>query len=205
MRKRLVIIDNVNYLSCLYLYCGISWLVARGLNITSALSTRRERSGPEPTFLGIGLRLSQGEEGRLRAVPRRRLPSLREKTTATGPGTREVDRPFVDGILAEAAGKRLVPRPFRDEQGETEGICFCCDDCCSYFTKIGNEQCDKGKMIESTNAATCINCGTCVEACRFGAREFDGELRVDREKCYGCGVCVDACPDTCITMAKRAC
>jgi ferredoxin len=129
---------------------------------------------------------------------------LREKTAAWGPGIREVDRPFVDGILAEAVEKSLVPRPFRDERGDTEGICFCCDDCCSYFTKIGNERCDKGKMIGSTNAATCINCGTCVEACRFGAREFDGELRVDRDKCYGCGLCVDACPDSCITMTERS-
>ncbi len=44
---------------------------------------------------------------------------LREKTAAWGPGTREVDRRFVDGVLAEAVEKGLVPRPFRDEQGET--------------------------------------------------------------------------------------
>jgi ferredoxin len=128
---------------------------------------------------------------------------FREKTAATGPGTRAVDRAFVEGILAEAVDKRLVPRPFRDEQGETEGICFCCDDCCSYFTKIGNEQCDKGKMIEATNAAACISCGTCVEACRFGARTFDDGLKIDQDKCYGCGLCVEACPDTCISMVKR--
>jgi ferredoxin len=128
---------------------------------------------------------------------------FRAKTAAEGPA-RKIDRAFVDGIIAEAADKGLVPRPFRDDAGETEGICFCCDDCCSYFTKIGNEACDKGKMIESTNAATCINCGTCVDACRFEARALDGELKVDAEKCYGCGVCVDACPEDCITMVKRA-
>ena len=50
----------------------------------------------------------------------------------------------------------------------TDGICFCCDDCCSCFPENCNEKCDRGKMIESTNTAICMNCGTCVDACRFG-------------------------------------
>ncbi|OPY30738.1 MAG: ferredoxin [Methanocella sp. PtaU1.Bin125] len=128
---------------------------------------------------------------------------LREKTAATGPETRDVDRAFVEGIFAEAREKRLVPRPFRDARGETEGICFCCDDCCAYFTEIGNERCDKGKLIESTNLAICMNCGNCEDACRFGARVLDGELKIDRDRCYGCGLCVDACPEHCIKMVNR--
>jgi ferredoxin len=128
---------------------------------------------------------------------------LREKTAATGPETREVDRAFVEGVFAEARDKKLVPRPFRDTRGRTEGICFCCGDCCSYFTGIGNEKCDKGKMIEATNVAICMNCGNCEDACPFGARVLDGELKIDREKCYGCGLCVDACPEKCIRMAER--
>jgi ferredoxin len=127
---------------------------------------------------------------------------FKAKTAAAGP-TREVGRDFVEGIFAEAKEKRLVPRPFRDDKGETEGICFCCDDCCSCFTKIGNEQCDKGAMIESTNLVLCINCGTCVDACLFGARQYDGELHVDREKCYGCGLCAGACLEGCIRMVPR--
>jgi len=129
---------------------------------------------------------------------------LREKTAATGPDTKEVDRDFVEDIFAEALEKRLVPRPFRDARGKTEGICFCCDDCCSYFTTIGNEKCDTGKMIESTNVAICMNCGTCGDACYFGARVLDGELRIDRKKCYGCGLCVESCPEKCIKMIKKA-
>ncbi len=58
-------------------------------------------------------------------------------------------------------------------------------------------------MIESTNTAICMNCGTCVDACRFGARVLYGELKIGREKCYGCGLCVDVCLEECIKMVKR--
>jgi ferredoxin len=126
----------------------------------------------------------------------------------TGSDFREVDAAFVAGIMREAAEKRLVARPFRYEEDKTrvQGICFCCDDCCYYFRgEEEKEECDRGRFVARTDAEACAGCGTCVEACSFGAREItDGELAVADEKCYGCGLCAAVCPDQCVKMAARA-
>jgi ferredoxin len=119
---------------------------------------------------------------------------------------REVDADFVAGILKEAEEKRLVVRPFRYEQDKTrvQGICFCCDDCCGYFTEAEKYECDKGRFVARIDAEACAACGTCVDVCHFGAREITGgELAFADEKCYGCGLCADVCPEQCVTMAAR--
>jgi ferredoxin len=125
----------------------------------------------------------------------------------TGSDFREVDAAFVAGIMEEAADRRLVARPFRYEHDKTrtQGICFCCDDCCYYFR--GEEEmaeCDKGRYVVRTDERACAGCGTCTEVCHFGARALEGDaLSVDDEACYGCGLCADVCPEGCVTMAER--
>lgn len=118
----------------------------------------------------------------------------------------EADRDAVDQLFKEAKEKHLIPRPFRNDgdPSKLDGICFCCDDCCSYFR--GDEfACDKGAFIEATNTDLCDHCGACAVACHFGAREVDGDaLNVDPDKCYGCGLCVDVCSMSCIKMVPRA-
>jgi ferredoxin len=126
----------------------------------------------------------------------------------TGSDFREVDAAFVAGIMKEAAEKRLVLRPFRydEDRTRTQGICFCCDDCC-YYCRGEDEQaeCDKGAYIARTDEKACAACGTCVDVCYFGARALEGdELAVDEEACYGCALCLDVCPEGCISMAARA-
>jgi len=109
-------------------------------------------------------------------------------------------------LLEYAHKQRLVARPFRDfaTHTRTNGICFCCDDCCAYFVNPKGEPCDKGESIEQTNLPECTDCGQCEAACYFGARKMvDGKLALDREKCYGCGLCTDVCPTNCITMVQR--
>ena len=102
--------------------------------------------------------------------------------------------------------KKLVARPFRNSKDPSiiEGVCLCCDDCCFFFTK-GNEQSDKGKLIESTDWEECTECGLCVDACYFKARTYseDEGFAVDRKLCYGCGLCIEACPENCIEMTSR--
>lgn len=86
----------------------------------------------------------------------------------------------------------------------TDGICFCCDDCCEYFTNPGEIKCDKGKFIEQTDREKCNDCGICVTVCYFGTRKMDdGELMIDRDHCYGCGLCLEVCPEDCLEMVPR--
>lgn len=130
---------------------------------------------------------------------------FREDSTPSGSGFKEISRIEVKEIFKEAEEKHLVCRPFRDEKNmkETEGICFCCDDCCGYFLET-NEKCDKGDLIEKTDLDECSNCGVCVEVCYFGAREMDSEaLIINKDNCYGCGLCLDVCPEDCIGMVSR--
>jgi len=123
----------------------------------------------------------------------------------TGKGKHEIGRGGVEEILKEAWEKRLVARPFRDEQTltQTVGICFCCRDCCGYFLNP-QELCDKGAFIEATDMEACTQCMECVAACPFLAREMrEGKLAVDRDRCFGCGLCVSSCSAQCIKMVPR--
>lgn len=127
------------------------------------------------------------------------------RNTGGGSGLHEVGLDEVARVFTEARDKHLVVRPFRDDEDRTRvaGICFCCDDCCAYFSDPG-EQCDKGEHVERTVFDDCTHCGDCVSVCYFGARTMvEGELSVARDKCYGCGLCVDVCPTGCITMVSR--
>ena len=123
----------------------------------------------------------------------------------TGSGFKKVNRDYAQSIMKEAKKNHLVPRPFRDDNNpdQIQGICFCCQDCCSYFQEK-NEICDKGEFIEHTNHVACIACGTCADVCYFGARKIkDGELQIDDSLCFGCGLCAEVCPMHCITMINR--
>ena len=124
---------------------------------------------------------------------------------ASGSGKKEVTLADVESILHEAEVKNLVARPFRNgAKTETDGICFCCDDCCGYFLNPA-EKCDKGELIAQTDFAACTHCGICEEACYFKARKMrDDQLTVNSDRCYGCGLCVTVCPEECIRMTVRA-
>jgi ferredoxin len=133
-----------------------------------------------------------------------------EHDAGSGTDKHPVTRVEVEAILAEAQAKRLVTRPFRNEaRTDTDGICFCCDDCCGYFQDRdagGNPKyaCDKGELVETTRMEECTHCGECAPVCYFNARRMrDGRLELDRGQCYGCGLCVDVCPAGCITMTRR--
>lgn len=150
-----------------------------------------------------GCREGRGECGRSRMDL---CLVFRGDLSPSGSRMHEATRAEVEGILQEAADKFLVPRPFRNDENRSlvDGICFCCDDCCEYFTRPDENACDRGASIEETDLDACTGCGDCAGVCYFGARVMDdGELAIWRDKCYGCGLCVDACPAECIQMVRR--
>jgi Pyruvate/2-oxoacid:ferredoxin oxidoreductase delta subunit len=123
----------------------------------------------------------------------------------SGSGKKEITRSQVDEILKEAEAKYLVTRPFRNDLNKavTDGICFCCDDCCGYFLDP-TDRCDRGKLIEITDLNRCTHCGLCVDVCYFLTRTMvEGKINVDRDYCFGCGLCVAICPEKCIDMILR--
>ncbi len=127
-----------------------------------------------------------------------------ESDHGSGSGWHAVTRQDVDAIFLEADTRRLVTRPFRNAtRTETDGVCFCCDDCCGYFLSP-DEPCDRGHFIEQTDLAACTHCGDCVEVCHFDARHMrDARLAVTTANCYGCGLCAEVCPPACIAMMPR--
>jgi Pyruvate/2-oxoacid:ferredoxin oxidoreductase delta subunit len=121
----------------------------------------------------------------------------------SGSGKKQVSQAEVMGILQEAQTKHLVARPYRNEaRTDTDGICFCCDDCCGYFLDP-SERCDKGELISETDFDLCNHCGACADVCYFKARKMnENELTMENELCYGCGLCVTVCLENCIQMVS---
>ena len=44
------------------------------------------------------------------------------------------------------------------------------------------------KQLEK--ALNCVGCGACVGSCRFGAIEFNGNMKINEDKCNHCLMCV---------------
>jgi Pyruvate/2-oxoacid:ferredoxin oxidoreductase delta subunit len=128
-----------------------------------------------------------------------------DTSAAHGTGKRMASKAEAMELLLEAKDKHLVARPFHKENDftVTDGICFCCDDCCWYFLK-SEEKCDKGAFLEKTDMSVCNHCGICEDICYFGARKMvNGEITIDRLACYGCGLCAEICPEECVVMVSR--
>jgi len=51
------------------------------------------------------------------------------------------------------------------------------------------------------NPEKCVECGKCLEACRFGAIEKAGGFTVNPLLCEGCGVCKLVCPSDAIEIS----
>ena len=146
------------------------------------------------------------EKGKCLRSPMEVCLSLREDAPVNPAGKIEISKDAALQLIEDARSWGLVSRTYtrRECDGQVEGICMCCDDCCSFFTKRTEDKPARGMFIESTIEGCCSSCGMCERACRFEARQMDeGELVVIRYRCYGCGVCADTCPTNCIEMVPR--
>jgi ferredoxin len=177
--------------------------------VTTRGEARRLTAGREAYWVSsCGCREEQAEARGGRACARSRIDCClhwHEGAGSSSNGVRRVSPEEVVALFAMAEELHLVTRPFRDEAepSRVDGVCFCCDDCCWYFTS-DEEHCDFGQLVERTDALACTACGACEEVCHFGARKLgDESVEVARDLCGGCGGCLDVCPASAIEMVAR--
>ena len=60
-----------------------------------------------------------------------------------------------------------------------------------------------GGSIASIRENDCVECGRCLELCKFDA--ISDDFVVDPLSCEGCGVCVDLCPEMAIDFTIQQC
>ena len=58
-----------------------------------------------------------------------------------------------------------------------------------------------GALVASVNSEKCINCGRCMQVCRFDAVRVVGENHeIDHMECEGCGACEIVCTEGAIVL-----
>ncbi|MCK4888847.1 MAG: ATP-binding protein [Candidatus Aminicenantes bacterium] len=58
-----------------------------------------------------------------------------------------------------------------------------------------------GKPVAKIDSKSCINCGICMDLCRFDAIDIiDGQHKIDQLSCDGCTLCSLGCPEKAIQM-----
>lgn len=61
-----------------------------------------------------------------------------------------------------------------------------------------------GGEVAVLDQKKCIQCGKCMEVCRFNAVDFsNGRYSIKDLDCEGCGYCARVCPSEAITMVER--
>jgi ferredoxin len=97
---------------------------------------------------------------------------------------------------------------FKDAMlGRFYAICNCCACCCGAMQahRNGTPMLASSGYVAQVNADLCLACGTCTEACQFGAMSLGDFCSViDATTCMGCGVCVSACPEGALSLQRDA-
>lgn len=71
------------------------------------------------------------------------------------------------------------------------------------MTKYGVPVVAPSGYVAHTDKDLCTACGTCADACPFGALSVEGDESVlNWEKCMGCGVCVEKCPNDATSLVR---
>ena len=89
-------------------------------------------------------------------------------------------------------------------------ICNCQPgDCLGLRTlAIDIETMHRGEEMAMVDTSLCNGCGSCQEACHFGAISSTGtddkcRATIDSKKCFGCGLCRNHCPQDALNMLPR--
>jgi heterodisulfide reductase subunit A-like polyferredoxin len=110
--------------------------------------------------------------------------------------------------LEESHRSGLIHLAIAVDQSEVNEVCSCCECCCmalSAALRFGlAPKMLTSKTVSSTDVSKCVACRTCIERCRFDAREIvGGSLIIHSDKCMGCGLCVSTCPAQAIKLIYK--
>ena len=121
--------------------------------------------------------------------------------------TRRLTQAEAVGLLrAEHERGHVHSAWFKDAMdGRFYAICNCCSCCCAgieAMTEYGSPIMASSGFVARLDAEACSGCGTCVEACPFGALSVDDVARVHWDACMGCGACESQCPEECVELVR---
>jgi Na+-translocating ferredoxin:NAD+ oxidoreductase subunit B len=94
-------------------------------------------------------------------------------------------------------------------QKEIWYICNCCTCSCGLLRGMAElgiaNVVAKSSYVNTVDMDLCLQCGTCLEKCSFGALSMEESLKINTIRCTGCGVCVLACPEGALSLVLRPC
>jgi len=142
------------------------------------------------------LRLNQ------RATQALESPELRK----LNPHLVTVDEALIVLEMSHRSG--LVHMAIAVDQDQVNEVCSCCTCCCMALSAALRFGLAPRLLTSSaasiTDESRCVACGTCVDRCRFGAREITGgSLLTYPDRCLGCGLCVSTCPQQAIKLVAK--
>jgi ferredoxin len=112
----------------------------------------------------------------------------------------------VELLRAERERGHLHAAYFKDVMlSRFYAICNCCKCCCGAIeahTRRGVPMVTSSGYVAQVDEDVCKACGTCEDACPFGAIHVNGVSAVTWEKCMGCGVCEAKCPNDAVTLVR---
>lgn len=119
--------------------------------------------------------------------------------------SRWVNRAEALQIIEDEHARGHVQHAFFKEAmlGRFYAICNCCSCCCGAIQsqRNGSGMLASSGYLSRVDEEACLGCGTCEDACPFGALQLtDGTAQVDESLCLGCGVCLQACPQAALRL-----
>jgi ferredoxin len=108
-------------------------------------------------------------------------------------------------VEAEAARGHVHHAFFKQAMlGRFYAICNCCSCCCGAISAHlhGTPMLVSSGHVSRVDDSLCIQCGTCVAACAFGALSLNGSLAINTVACMGCGVCTHVCAQQALSLIR---